>query len=214
MASTTINPPNEKTIRAMLTKHACPIGYHEVRTRMLGAIASPDPEAKPISVIASFWGGALPPFDTLDDANALLGTLVMGLWNQLSQHQDPKVPFKAVAMPMTPTAANLRDFGRIRGQEVQGFIVGLFNGAEQARLPERVHEAIAHLEDIEALLFGLADLMERTAGEPEDHAQITQSIQHLSALTEIMETKIHAVVLACTPARGLSGFTTTWPSIH
>lgn len=187
MAGTTINPPNEKTIRAMLTRHACLIGYHEVRTRMLGAIASRDPEAKPISVIAGFWGGALPQFDTLDDANALLGTLVMGLWNQLSQHQDPKVPFKAMAVPMTPTAANLRDFGRIRGQEIQGFIEGLFNGAEQARLPERVHEAIAPLEDIKVLMFGVADLMERTAGEPEDHAQIMQTIQHLSTMTKIMD---------------------------
>lgn len=56
MAKTTIEPPKERTIRALFTKRGCPIGYHEVQTRLLGAIASPDPDAKHINVIASLWG--------------------------------------------------------------------------------------------------------------------------------------------------------------
>lgn len=55
MAKTPIKPPNEKAIRALLTKRVCPVGYHEVRTRLLGAISSPDPNVKPMSVIASLW---------------------------------------------------------------------------------------------------------------------------------------------------------------
>ena len=75
MAKTTTKPLNERTIPALLTRHGCPIGYREVRTRLLGAIASPDPDVKPMNVIASLWGGAWPAFDAVDDANALLGAL-------------------------------------------------------------------------------------------------------------------------------------------
>ncbi len=216
MARPTIKPPNEKAIRALLRKHACPIGYHEVRTRLLGAIASPDPDVKPMNVIASFWGGALPEFDSIDDANELLGTLVMGLWNQLSVHQDPKVPFKAMAVPMEPTAANLGNFGNVRGQEAEGFVEGLFNGAERADLPERAHEAITHLGDIRAMMLSVADLIERTAGEPEDRDQIKETIKHLRTMTQIMETEIHAAVLSCVRARtqGLPGLTAPWPTRH
>ena len=214
MAKTTIKPPNERTIRALLTRHGCPIGYHEVRTRLLGAIASPDLDAKPINVIAGLWGGALPEFDSLDDVNELLGALVMGLWNQLAQHQDAKVPFKALAVPMEPTAANLANFANVRGEEAQGFIEGLFNGAEEANLPERAHEAVTHLEAIGSMMLGVTDLIARTAGEPEDRGQIKETIQHLRSMTEIMETEIHAAVLSCTQARGLPGITAPWPTRH
>jgi hypothetical protein len=211
-------PPTEKTIRAVLAKYACPVGYHEVRSRFLGAIASPDPNVQPMHVIATLWGGELPEFNSVEDANELLGALVMGLWNELSAHQDPKVPFKAVHVPIEPTAANLGNFGMIRGQEVEGFVEGLFNGAEEAGLPERAHEAVTHLGDIRAMMFGVADLIERTAGEPEDRTQIKETIKHLRAMTEIMEGEIHAAVLSCARARaqaqGLPGLTAPCPTRH
>lgn len=216
MAKTTHKPPNEKAIRALLEKHACPAGYHEVRTRLLGAIASPDPDVKPMAVIASLWGGELPEFDSLDDANELLGALVMGLWNELAVHQDPKVRFRAMPVPLEPTAANLGNLGMVRGQEAEGFVEGLFNGADEAGLPERAHEAVTHLGDIRAMMLGVADLIERTAGEPENRAQIKQTIKHLRTMTEIMETEIHAAVLSCVRARqqGLPGLTAPWPTRH
>jgi hypothetical protein len=216
MAKTATKLPSDRVIRALLVKHACPVGYHEVRTRLLGAIASPDPDVKPMTVIADLWGGALPEFDSMEDANELLGALVMGLWNELSAHQDPKMPFKAMPVPMEPTAANLANFGMVRGQEAEGFVEGLFNGADEAGLPERAHEAVTHLGDIRAMMLGVADLIERTAGEPEDRAQIKETIKHLRTMTEIMETEIHAAVLACVRSRqqGLPGLTAPWPTRH
>ena len=209
-------PASEKIIRALLAKHACPIGYHEVRTRLLGAIASPDPGMKPMTVIAGLWGGELPEFDSLEDANELFGALVMGLWNELSAHQDPKVPFKVMRVPIEPTAANLGNFGMVRSQEAQGFVEGLFNGADEVGLPERAHEAVTHLADIRAMMFGVADLMERTSGEPEDRTQIKETIKHLGVMTEIMETEIHAAVLSCALARmqDFRGVTPPWPTRH
>jgi len=216
MAKTATRLPGGRVIRALLAKYACPLGYHEVRTRLLGAIASPDPDMKPMTVIAGLWGGELPPFDSVDDANELLGVLVMGLWNELASHQDPKVPFRAVPVPMEPTAANLGHVGLVRGQEAEGFVEGLFNGAAEAGLPERAHEAVTHLGDIRAMMLGVADLVERTAGEPEDRAQIKETIKHLRAMTEIMETEIHAAVLSCVRARtqGLPGLTSPWSTGH
>lgn len=211
----TMKPINEKAISALLAKHACPTGYPEVRTRLLGAIASPDPDVKPMTVIASLWGGELPKFDSLDDANELLGALVMGLWNELSAHQDPKVPFRAVQVPMEPTAANLGNFGRVRGQEAQGFVEGLFNGAQELSLPERAHEAVKHLGDIRAMMLGVADLIERTAGETEDRTQIKETLEHLRGMTEIIETEIHAAILSCIRARkGLPGPTALRSTRH
>ena len=211
----TMKPPNDKAIQALLARHACPVGYHEVRTRLLGAIASPDPDVRPMTVIASLWGGELPKFDSLDDANELLGGLVMGLWNELSVHQDPKVPFRVVHVPTEPTAANLGNFGRVRGQEAKGFVEGLFNGAEEVSLPERAHEAVKHLGDIRAMMLGVADLIERTAGEPEDRKQIKATMEHLGTMTEIIETEIQAAILSCIRARkGLPGLTAPWPTKH
>ncbi|PEQ10946.1 hypothetical protein B2G71_19165 [Novosphingobium sp. PC22D] len=100
----------------------------------MGAIASPDPDVKPMTVIADLWGGELPEFDSMEDANELLGALVMGLWNEMSAHQDPKVPFRAMPVPLEPTAANLGNFGLVRSQEAEGFVEGLFNGADEAGL--------------------------------------------------------------------------------
>ncbi|EIZ77090.1 hypothetical protein WSK_4348 [Novosphingobium sp. Rr 2-17] len=209
-------PPTERAIRALLDKHACPVPYHEVRTRLLGNIACPDPAVQPMAVIAGLWGGALPEFDSMDDANALLGALVMGLWNELADHQDPKKPFRATRVPLEPTGANLGNLGMVRAQEVEGFVEGLFNGEEEAGLPERAHEAVTHLGEIRAMMAGVADLIERTRNEPEDRGQIKETIKHLRVMTEIMETEIHAAVLACTRARAqtLPGITTPLGTRH
>ncbi|MBJ7254013.1 MAG: hypothetical protein JHD25_04475 [Sphingomonadaceae bacterium] len=216
MAKMATKLPSDKMIRVLLAKHACPVGYHEVRTRLLGVIARPDPDVKPMTAIADLWGGELPEFDSMEDANELLGALVMGLWNELSAYQDPKIPFRAMPVPMEPTAANLANFGMIRSQEAGGFVEGLFDGADEARLPERAHEAVTHLGEIRAMMLGVADLIERTAGEPEDRAQIKETIKHLRTMTEIMEAEIHAAVLSCVRARqqGLPGLTAPWPARH
>jgi hypothetical protein len=183
---------------------------------LLGSIACPNPDIKPMTVIASLWGDALPEFESIDDANALLGALVMGLWNELSRHQDPKVPFRVIHVPLEPTAANLGNFGMVRAQEAEGFVEGLFNGEEDADLPERAHEAVTHLGEIRAMMFGVADLIERTSGEPEDREQIKRTIKHLRDMTEIMEAEIHAAVLSCARARTqrLPGLISPWPTRH
>lgn len=200
----------------MLDRYDCPVPYHEVRTRFLGSIASPASGVKPMIVIQGLWGGELPPFDSIDDLNELLDVLVMALWNALTVHQDPKVPFRAAQVPLEPTMANLGNFGMVRAQEIEGFVEGLFNGQDEAGLPGRAQEAVTHLGEIRAMMAGIPDLVERTANKPYGREQIKRTIQYLCAMSEIMEAEIHAAVLACKQmwVQTLPGLTAPWPTRH
>ncbi len=60
---------SDEQVRALLMRYACPVPFHEVRTRFLGNIASPAINISPIKTVESLWGGKLPEFDTMDAAN-------------------------------------------------------------------------------------------------------------------------------------------------
>jgi len=207
--------PSEKTARALLEKHGCPVPFHEVRTRFLGNIATPELSASPLQIIKDLWGGELPVFDSIDELNGLLDALVQGLWNDLTRHQKRSQPFRLTRVPMEPTAANLRQYGLIRLQELDGFIEGLFNGEEAIDLPERTHQAIAHLSELRAMMAGICELVSRDPNA-DDRTQLDTTFKHLRELTRIMETEIHEAVLSCTRARRqmLEGILTEKPTIH
>ncbi|MBP7661076.1 MAG: hypothetical protein KA778_13805 [Burkholderiaceae bacterium] len=207
--------PDEKAIRALIEKYGCPVPFHEVRTRLLGTIATPEMTVSPFQVIQEIWGGELPVFDGMDDLNALIGALVDGLWNGLTRHQKRSQPFRLVRVPMEPTAANLAMYGRIRLEELDGFIEGLFNGEEIIDLPERAHVAVEDLGDLRAMMVGLCGLMEQDP-EADDCQNIDNLFMQLRELTRIMESEIHEVVLACTRARRqmLDGIPTERATVH
>ncbi len=64
--------PTEKTVCDLLDRYACPVPYHEVRTRFLGGIASPIIESSPLPIVEGLWGGEFPPFDSIEDLNELI----------------------------------------------------------------------------------------------------------------------------------------------
>lgn len=211
----TTRDPKEKAARALLEKHACPVQFHEVRTRFLGNIATPLMSTSPLQIIKNLWGGELPVFDSMDDLNELLDALVQGLWNELTRHQKRSQPFRLTRTPMDATAANLGLYGRIRLEELDGFMEGLFNGEEAIDLPERAHEAVGHLAELRAMMAGLCDLVARDP-EADDRTQLDTTFHHLRELTRIMETEIHEAVLSCTRARRqmLEGILTAKPTVH
>jgi hypothetical protein len=88
--------------------------------RFLGNIATPELAASPLQMIQNLWGGELPVFDSMDEANQLIGALIDGLWNGLTKHQKRSQPFRLTRMPMEPTAAHLGQFGRVRLEELDG----------------------------------------------------------------------------------------------
>src|SRR3954470_4457116 len=100
---TAAKTPGEQTIRALLERHACPVAFHEARTRFLGNIATPELSASPLQTVKDLWGGELPVFDSLDDANELIGALIQGLWNDLTRHQKRSQPFRLTRVPMEPS---------------------------------------------------------------------------------------------------------------
>src|SRR3546814_4125471 len=86
--------PSIKAAQALLAKHESPVPFHEVRTRFLGNIATPAILASPLQIIKNLWGGELPPFDSIEEANEMLDTLVQGISNALTRHQKRSQPFR------------------------------------------------------------------------------------------------------------------------
>lgn len=211
----TTKAPGEKAVKALLEKHGCPVPFHEIRTLFLGNIATPALSASPLQIIKDLWGGELPVLDSIDELNKLFDTLVHGLWNDLTRHQKRSQPFRLSRAPMEASAANLEPYARIRLEELDGFVEGLFNGEDAIDLPERAHETIGRLADLRSMMAGIRDLVAR---DPvvDDRGQLDTTFGHLRELTRIMETEIHEVVLSCTRARRqmLEGIFTARPTVH
>ena len=192
--------PTEKTVRALLTRYACPVPYHEVRTRFLGGIASPVSGISPLPIVKELWGGELPPFDSIDDLNELIDILVNGLWNSLTKHGSRSSPFRLARLNLEPSAKNLGLFAQVRRQELEGFVEGLCNRQDQVDLPERAHQALQHLGELRAMMAGIEDLVARDI-EAESRTELETTFKHVRELTKIIEGEIHAAVISCARAR-------------
>lgn len=213
-----IKPPvvaDEKKIRALLETYACPVPFHEIRTRFLGNIATPAMSASPISVVKNLWGGELPEFESLDAVNELIGVLVNGLWNSLTRHQKRSDPFRLVRPTVTPTRDGLAQLALIRRQEIDGFFEGLFAGGEEADLPAKASAALDTLGEVRAMIAGVHEVASDTS-KPADLSDIATTMKHLRELTRITEIEINRVVLDCTRARRqmLGSIGTTRPTHH
>lgn len=195
-------PPtaSDAEVRALLERYHCPVPFHEVRTRFLGNIASPVMAASPMSMVQGLWGGELPPFDTIDAANALVGALVMGLWNRLTRHQERSSPFRLFRPDVAATREGLVSIALVRRQELDGFVEGLFGPEESVSLPERASKALDVLAEMRALFAGIVELC-ADPEKPTPQKQIETTLRHVRDMTRIAETEIHALVIACTRAR-------------
>lgn len=202
-------------VRALLDRHACPVPFHAVRTRFLGNIATPMFSASPLRVVEGLWGGELPEFDSMAEAETLIGLLVQGLWNDLARHQKRSQPFRLARLPMEATAPNLRYFGKVRMEELDGFVDGLFAGEDEVDLSERAHVAVGLLGEMHAMMVGIVDLVDRDP-MADDRTQLEITFHGLRDLTRIMEGEIHEAVLSCTRARRqmLEGIPTMNPTMH
>ncbi len=207
--------PTEKTVRDLLDKYACSGPYHEVRTQFLGNIASPELTASPMRVVEKLWAGELPVFDSMENANELIGALVQGLWNDLTKHQKRSQPFRLTRLNLEPSAENLARFAQVRRQELEGFVEGLFGDQDHIDLPERAHQALGHLGELRAMMAGIEDLVASDV-QAESRTELETTFKHVRELTRIMETEIHEAVLSCTKARRqmLEGLPTQKPTMH
>ena len=204
-----------QSARALLTRYACPIPFHVVRTRFLGNIAAPTPDASPVQAIKRLWGGELPEFNDLAAVNELFEAL-MHLWNELTQHQSNTKPYRLVRMTAAPTPDNLQRVCRTRVEELEGFIDGLFGDEDAIDLPERATEALHHLGEINAMMHGILDLLERESAPPASKQDVVRMLGEVRELSRIAEKELHALVLSCTRVRQqvLATIAVDKPTIH
>ncbi len=195
-------PPSagDDEVRAALERYRCPVPFHAVRTRFLGNIASPDMSASPLAAVKGLWGGTWPEFEDVDAINELLGTLVMGLWNRLTRHQERAAPFRLMRTEVAVTREGMGHLALLRRQEIDGFVEGLFGQALSLDLPERAHDALGTLGDIRAMLEASRELAEDLT-KPAARADIAVTLGHFRGLTKIVEHEMHEAVLSCTRAR-------------
>ena len=215
MARPKIPAADEKQIRRLLERYACPVPYHEVRTRLLGNIAAPVMSASPLRVIQDLWGGELPEFEDMDDANELIGALVNGMWNALTRHQKRTDPFRLTRVNPALTRQGLCDLALIRRQELDGFVEGLFSGQDSLDLPQKAKAALNVLADVRSMMAGVHEVA-KDDKTPSDAAQIEQTFRHVRELAVIMEKEINVVVLDCTRSRrqSMSASSLRPPTIH
>ncbi|MDZ7644051.1 MAG: RQC-minor-1 family DNA-binding protein [Woeseiaceae bacterium] len=142
------NRPANAELRRLLKRHDCPTALHAVRTTFLGSIASPKIETRPMQVVADLWGGELPEFETMEEANELLDVLVKGLWNDLARHQSRQHPFRLTPLKPPQDPATIRTFAQTRVEELEGFVNGLFGDEEAMDLPETAHIAVRNLGEV------------------------------------------------------------------
>ena len=210
-------PPiaSDEEARALLARYNCPVPFHEVRTRFLGNIATPDMGASPIKLVERLWGGELPEFNSIDAANELIGALVMGLWNRLTLHQNRSAPFRLTRIDAQTTRQGLAALALIRRQELDGFVEGLFGAAEALDLPERARRGLSDLSQMRAGFSGVFDIAtdETKAASVKD---IEDTLRTTREMTRIAEHEMHAVVLSCTRARRqmLASFPVRKPTLH
>jgi hypothetical protein len=206
---------SDEQVRALLVRYACPVPFHEVRTRCLGNIASPGIGVSPIKMIASLWGGKLPEFDTKDAVNELIGALFMGLWNRLTKHQDRNAPFRMTRSSIAPTREGLATLALMRRQELDGFVEGLFGQEEVVDVPERALRGLDNLADMRALFAATADFATDET-KPAPLKEMETTLRLLREMTKNAEHEMHAIVLSCKRARKLmlAGIPTKKPTIH
>lgn len=200
---------SDKEVIALLTRYRCPVPFHVVRTRFLGNIATPEQQVAPMDMIKALWGGELPSFDDMDALNELLGVLVMGLWNQLTRHQERSAPFRLIRHEVAATREGLAHIALLRREELDGFVDGLFGPAMELDLPDRAHQALDRLASERALLDAARKVALDTS-KPASPADVADTLKHLRELTRIAEHEIHEAVLAC--ARARRQFLDMWPA--
>src|SRR5437773_8148583 len=150
--------PSDEAITALLERYKCPKSFAAVRAIFMGNIASPVLALSPLAALETLWEGQMPVFESADDAQALIGALIGGLWNRLAEHQSSRQPFQLVRAPVALTRQGLGALALMRMQEIAGFLDGLFGEEDQLHLPEKAHQAVQALAEGHGMFAGAADL--------------------------------------------------------
>lgn len=162
----------DAAVRELLKRYDRPVSFHEVRARFMGNIATPDTTASPLREIRVIWGDELPVFEGDAEAESFFEVLLQGLWNRLAKHRKRTDPFKLVRVRSAPAApACLARLARVRRQELEGFIDGLFVSREEMDLPETARRALGLSRELRGL-FAATEELARKPSEETDAATV------------------------------------------
>jgi hypothetical protein len=188
-------------MRAFLARYACPLSYHQVRARFMGNIATPDMDVSPMREIQRIWNNDLPVFESKAEAEEFFSVLMKGVWNALSDHQNHTSPFELARVKTAAASYEyLARLGRIRHEEIEGFIDGLFAGQDEIDLPESAHKAVGVLGELRGLFAATEDLANSPPG-PASVSSLEHTAKHLRELSRIAEHEINVIIQACKKAR-------------
>jgi len=185
-------------MKALLEQYACPLPFHQLRARLMGNIATPDMTASPMQEIKRIWNNELPVFESKSEAEEFFGVLFQGLWNALSAHQKRTDPFKLARIATAPAGLEfLSRFARVRREEIEGFVDGLFANEDELDLPDSAHKAVGILGEMRSIFAAT----EQLTSQPASVASITETIKHFQQMSRIAEHEINVVIQSCKKAR-------------
>jgi len=190
----------EKLVCGLLARYNCPLQFHEVRACFMGAIACPAMGINPTRVIGGMWGGHLPEFMTLADADNFFDVLINQCWNSLTAHQDRRNIFELTKWTTKRTKKDLAAFSNTRTEELAIFIEAIEGPDDELKLPQRAIRAVRVLEEVYALISGVQALaLDKRISKNTD--EIDEIFKELDQLTLIAEKEINAAIIACHKSR-------------
>jgi hypothetical protein len=203
--STSKPPPSpgavtDKEAQALLTRLRCPIPLHMVRTLFLGHIASPRDGVSPMAAVAHAWGGEMPQLASQAEFEQVMVVLLNGLWNRLSEHQSTRNPFRLPRYEVLATRQALHHFARVRSQELQAFADGLFGAEGELRFPQKAHEAVMVLAELQTAFDTSAALL-ADESKPAPASELKALLQNLQQMTIVADAQINKTVQSCRRAR-------------
>jgi hypothetical protein len=167
----------------------------------MGNIATPAMNALPMKEVQRLWNDDLPEFESQKEAEAFFAALLQGLWNGLSAHQKRSDPFKLAPVKTAPASYEyLARLGKVRREEIDGFLDGLFAGQDEMDFPESAHKAVGTLGELRSLFAGIEDMAMNPPG-PADVSTIEQTVKHLRKLARIAEVEINTIIQSCRRSR-------------
>jgi NAD(P)H-hydrate repair Nnr-like enzyme with NAD(P)H-hydrate epimerase domain len=124
----------------------------------------------------------------------------MGPWNRLTRHQDRSDPFRLTRVQTRANREEIVSLPTMRRQGLDGFVDGMFGGADELDLSEPAVDAMTVLSTLRAMFVAI----EVVAGVPTKAANekdFAETLDRMREMTLTAEKSIHAVVLACKRAR-------------
>ena len=186
----------EQNIAQLLDRYDCQLMFHEIRTCFMGAIACPIPDINPMQMVNNIWGGQLPQFANITDANTFFDALINQLWNSLTEHQEPKNPFELTKWQYKATKKDLAALAEVRTDEIAIFIEAIEGPDEDVRLPRRAVQAVRVLEEIYGFLSGI-ELMSVDNSIPKSKSEVAELLMQMEQMTAIAELEINEAIIAC-----------------